>query len=582
MKINELLGEAVADTKDALALSSAIVDYIIANNLNVPGTKIDINQIPNLPKMLSQDGETLINATRLIVVDPVKIWGAENVGGDAASWYTDAQGNFVNQSPAMDARRSKAIRKGVGFDAKFWGIKPDDPEWRDLISARGKEGSKMNIRLPFNALSKANKIWISQTLSHEFSHLLDTIKGRYLGKEFEDVLKNKDARERLEKHKEALKLVTPENPNPEGLLSKAEEKQLIKILKVTPTQYAPHMSSGYFGRVTEINARLVESSHLLALWAPKMLQTQHNVEDIIKSALIQAKVAHSFVKWPDEAAFSKGLGYNLTEQQWKEAFANPEFQKVYKRIYKFMADESVGAGFIAQAQKDNFRSWTHVSAGGKSFKDRFLEKFRQIVINQVQLAKDTAQLAARQVKKEVQIVANSVAKIEQYIIKNMPTILAKAGVKSIPLVGILFGVAFAIPRLIKGDVPGAGLEVAGSVGSLITVIPTVAYQISRDVYGEVYQYEDGKNAVFEYDMAEDPAGTQQRVKELRDKITELLEKAVKLNAPKYPEAFQSTQGGAAVGNPMIARQAGKVRAQRDQSPVQDIPFESMLRIAGLR
>jgi len=124
--------------------------------------------------------------------------------------------------------------------------------------------------------------------------------------------------------------------------------------------------------------------------------------------------------------------------------------------------------------------------------------------------------------------------------------------------------------------------VAGSVGSLITVIPTVAYQISRDVYGEVYQYEDGKNAVFEYDMAEDPAGTQQRVKELRDKITELLEKAVKLNASKYPEAFQSTQGGAAVGNPMIARQAGKVRAQRDQSPVQDIPFESMLRIAGLR
>ena len=74
MKINELLGEAVADTKDAIALSKAVIDYLWANDLTAPGTTINLSEIPNLPKMISQEGQTLINATRIIIADPDRVW----------------------------------------------------------------------------------------------------------------------------------------------------------------------------------------------------------------------------------------------------------------------------------------------------------------------------------------------------------------------------------------------------------------------------------------------------------------------------------------------------------------------------
>ena len=577
MKIRDVLGEAVADTKDAIALSKAIVDYLVDNDITKPGTKIDLNSVPNLPKMTTQEAQTLINSVRIIVVDPDKVWGkGANVGADAASYYTDPQGNYVDAA-YKDARLSKDVKAGKLNKL----IDPNDPAWKDLISHEGRQGNKMDIRIPFNRLTYEGKQDLASTMSHEFSHVLDTIKGAHLSKEWGKVQDHKDADAKLQKHREAQKLITPENPKPEGLLDPAEEKRLIKILKSNPGNYAPSGSFGYYARQTEVNARLVQTAGTMADWAPKLLQTRHNIEYVIKIALTQNAIPHAFIKWPDEATFKKYNGYNLTPEQWKEAFANPEFKKVYSRLYKFVADESVAGGFIAQAQKDNFRTWDKAITG-QSLKDRFIEKFKQVVIFGVQSAKDAVKSVATKVTGEVRFAQAAVADLERLIIKKLPVFLAKAGVKSIPLVGILFGVAFAIPRLIKGDAPGAGLEVASSVGGLATVIPTVAYQMSRDLYNEVYEYEDGKPAVFEYDMARDPEATKQRLKELSDMVSNLLNKNLEKNAPSFPQAFQNTQGGAALGNPMIAKQASKVRAQRDQSPVRDIAFESMLRIAGLR
>ncbi len=71
MKINELLGEAVADTKDAIALSKAVIDYLWANDLTAPGTTINLSEIPNLPKMISQEGQTLINNPVFFLSSPI-------------------------------------------------------------------------------------------------------------------------------------------------------------------------------------------------------------------------------------------------------------------------------------------------------------------------------------------------------------------------------------------------------------------------------------------------------------------------------------------------------------------------------
>jgi hypothetical protein len=87
-----------------------------------------------------------------------------------------------------------------------------------------------------------------------------------------------------------------------------------------------------------------------------------------------------------------------------------------------------------------------------------------------------------------------------------------------------------VDRLIKGDVPGAGLELVSGVGSLVTAIPTTAYQAARDLYGEYYTHADsGDPAVLEYDAAQDPQGTEQRVRDLQAKIAAELKAGIQRN-----------------------------------------------------
>lgn len=64
--------------------------------------------------------------------------------------------------------------------------------------------------------------------------------------------------------------------------------------------------------------------------------------------------------------------------------------------------------------------------------------------------------------------------------------LGKIAGKSIPIVGAVVGVGFALERLIKGDWVGAGLEAASGLGSAITAIPATIAQAVREVYQEVY------------------------------------------------------------------------------------------------
>jgi len=78
------------------------------------------------------------------------------------------------------------------------------------------------------------------------------------------------------------------------------------------------------------------------------------------------------------------------------------------------------------------------------------------------------------------------ASIKGLIKKKVPSTIGKIVGKGIPGLGWLIGGGFAISRLVKGDVVGAGLELGASAGSLLTSIPLTIVSLTRDVYTESY------------------------------------------------------------------------------------------------
>ena len=74
--------------------------------------------------------------------------------------------------------------------------------------------------------------------------------------------------------------------------------------------------------------------------------------------------------------------------------------------------------------------------------------------------------------------------------------IGRSVLKSIPIVGIAAGAAFALPRLLEGDVVGAGLDVASGLGGPLTAIPAFIASTVRDIYSAMYgiQPEEDPNA----------------------------------------------------------------------------------------
>ena len=194
-----------------------------------------------------------------------------------------------------------------------------------------------------------------------------------------------------------------------------------------------------------------------------------------------------------------------------------------------MQAELEPGGIIAQAQKDGFKNWNKATQAlnGQTPKATFVERFIQQVVKGIEAVKDVAKLALRHIAD---------TELKQLLARELPKMLARGALKSIPYVGALLGVVFGIERLIKGDIPGAGLEVVAGMGSLATAIPATAYQAARDLYGEYYEYDSGKPAVFEYDMAADPEGTQQRVRELAQHIEQELKAGLTQNQSRLTKA----------------------------------------------
>jgi hypothetical protein len=525
MRLKEfnMIVETVAETQDILKLSRDIMDYIYMNRDRfVAGTQLVPSSIESI-KATTPAGQTVLNATRIKIVDP-KVFKSATVGADAAPYYTDSQGNYGSRA-YNDARMSREVNQG-----KWPGIDVEkDPAFKDLVSDAASKGNRLDIRMPVEMIADLDRApgaldHYTSVLSHELTHHLDTIKGRNTVDIYDKTSQAEQAQHYLDKHEEAKKLITPENPNPPGLLSPKDEKRMIGIVKTAPKSLPTGGNRAYFIEPTEINARLTQAAGDLAKYAENWkFYNNNNVKVTIEAFLDSHRITNCFLKFANEAEWTESLTHQLTAEQLREAYANPEFQKIYNRIFKFIQAEIAPTGIIAQAQKDGFKNWNKATQalGGQTPKATFIERFIQQVVKGAEAVKDVAKLALRHI-------ADS--ELKQVLAKQLPKMLAKGVLKSIPYVGALIGIVFGIDRLIKGDVPGAGLEVVGGVGSLATAIPATAYQAARDLYGEYYVYADsGKPAVFEYDMANDPEGTQQRVSELAEKIEQELKEGLSQN-----------------------------------------------------
>ena len=530
MRLKEfnMITETVAETQDILKLSTDIIDFIyLHKDRMVPGTVMDINKIDTL-KASTPAGQTIINTTRIKIVDP-KVFKTTTTQADAAPYYTNPQGKYGERA-YKDARTSREFNKGrmPGMDVK------DNPEFKDLISYEAGKGNKMDIRLNANMLDFNIPGQLEQatsSLSHEFTHHLDTVKGRNTVSTHDADYEARKAQFYLDKHNDAKKLITPDNPKPEGLLAPADEKRLIGIVKRAPKSHPGMGGKAYFADVAELNARLTQASGELAEYIKGFkFYNNDDMKKTIEYFMNNHAITNCFVPYANEADFMANLRTPATPEQLRQAYANPEFQKLYNRIWKFMDAELAPGGIIKTAQQDGFKNWNKASSalGGRTPQATFVERFMQQVVKGIEAVKDVAKLALRHIAD---------TELKQLLARELPKMLAKGALKSIPYVGALIGIVFGIERLIKGDIPGAGIEVVSGVGSLATAIPATAYQAARDLYGEYYIYEgSGKPAVFEYDMAADPEGTKQRVADLAAKIEQDLKEGLTQNQSRLTKA----------------------------------------------
>ena len=530
MRLREfnIITETVAETQDILKLSNDIIDFLYLHKERlVPGSVLDISKISHL-KASTPAVQTIINATRIKIVDP-KIFKSPGTRADAAPYYTTDKGKYGDRA-YKDARSSREFNKG-----RMPGMSVDDnPEFKDLISHEAGKGNKLDIRLNVDILNFDQPGQLKKAtsaLSHEFTHHLDTVKGRNTSATHDADFEAKGAQKQLDLHNASKALVTPYNPNPPGLLSPKEEKRLIGIVKRAPKALPDGSGRAYYTEVTELNARLTQAAGDLAEYIKGWnFSTNQNMKVSIEAFFQEHSITHCFVPYASEDEFLRNLKRSLTDQQMRQAYANPEFQKLYNRMFKFMDAEMAPGGIIKTAQQDGFKNWNKAtqSLGGKTPKATFIEQFIEQVVKGIEAVKDVAKLALRHIAD---------TELKQLLARELPKMLAKGVLKSIPFAGALIGLLFAFERLIKGDVPGAGIEVVSGVGSLATAIPATAYQAARDLYGEYYIYEGSdKPAVFEYDMAADPEGTKKRVADLAAKIHRVLKEGLTQNQSRLTQA----------------------------------------------
>ena len=288
---------------------------------------------------------------------------------------------------------------------------------------------------------------------------------------------------------------------------------------------------------------------------------------------IEKKVAKSALKTAAETAAEtagKEVGKDVTKATAEEVgkdVTKATAEEVGKDVTKATAEE-VGKDVTKAATTTAAETTTNVAT--RTATETVAETAGKTV------AATTAESASKTAVKEV-----SESAIKETAKKSVGKLVAKAGSESIPLVGGLIGAAFAVPRMIKGDFFGAGLEVASGVGGVGTSVAGGVLLAARDVYNEVYKNpETGVPASLENDLVTDYDGTKERLTKITNVIDTLITeslkqrkedtaKAAEMNKPVVTE----NEGGAA----FIHRGSGLKRGTGQAtkvSPTESTPTET--------
>lgn len=128
--------------------------------------------------------------------------------------------------------------------------------------------------------------------------------------------------------------------------------------------------------------------------------------------------------------------------------------------------------------------------------------------------------------------------------------IASIVARSIPVVGTVVALKGAYDKLkgiwdsgqniSKGDIVGAGLDVASTFGSFVTAIPATAYAFARDLYKDAYAGPKGEIVTLEQDLIADPNGTKQRLNTLVASITNTIKSEVDLAMAKVKGTAPTT------------------------------------------
>ena len=157
----------------------------------------------------------------------------------------------------------------------------------------------------------------------------------------------------------------------------------------------------------------------------------------------------------------------------------------------------------------------------------------------------TAEAVSKKAIKEI-----SESTIKQAAKPSVEKLVVKAGSESIPLIGGLIGTAFAVPRMLKGDFFGAGLEVASGGGGIVTSVAGGLLLAARDVYNEVYKNpETGVLANLENDLVTDYDGTKERLTKITNVIDTLINESLK-------QRKSDTAKAAEMNKPVVTENGG--------------------------
>lgn len=132
--------------------------------------------------------------------------------------------------------------------------------------------------------------------------------------------------------------------------------------------------------------------------------------------------------------------------------------------------------------------------------------------------------------------------------------LGRTALKSIPLVGAGIGAAFAVSRLLQGDVVGAGVELASGVAGPLTAVPALAASVARDTYASVYGVQPEQDPNFSA-----------RYKELRGEIDQMVKE--QLSGAVKPMSTPTDRETGEAETPTMRPQAAPVNQPPPVPPV---------------